>query len=228
MHALASAAEHMVPAVEPGRGVYDADRAAALAGVPRSTLHYWAREGIYRPSISPDPRTRLWSWGDLLALRVIDWLRRAKPNHQPPNVSIRAIRQALVQLDQLGGSREHLHDVIAVSHAGDLFLRVDGSNLVRADTSRQTAMADVLRPVRPYHGAPDLLEPRPLLRIVPGKLHGEPHIVDTRIPSAAIYALTEAGYGLDQIETMYPEASRDALAQAIDLERSLQALAQVA
>jgi hypothetical protein len=42
-----------------GRGVYDADRAAALAGVPKSTLHYWARKGYYLPSIAPEPRTRL-------------------------------------------------------------------------------------------------------------------------------------------------------------------------
>lgn len=159
---------------------------------------------------------------------MIDWLRRAKPDHRLPKVSIRAIRLALAQLEQLGGSRQPLHDVIAVSHAGDLFLRVGGGDLVRADASRQGAMAEVLRPVHPYHGAPDLLEPRPLLRIIPGKLHGEPHIVDTRISSAAIYALAEASYGLSQIETMYPEASRDALAQAIDLERSLQASAQAA
>lgn len=62
--------------LEPGRGVYDAARAAALAGVPKTTLHYWARTGLYPPSISPGPRVRLWSWADLLALRAIDWLRR--------------------------------------------------------------------------------------------------------------------------------------------------------
>src|SRR5688572_30799038 len=38
--------------------------------------------------------------------------------------------------------------------------------------------------VSPYLGqGPDLLDPRPLLRIIPGKLHGEPHVVDTRIPT---------------------------------------------
>src|SRR5579883_3502248 len=52
---------------ELGRGAYDARRAAALAGVPRSTLHYWARKDFYRPSVSPEPHVRLWSWLDLLA-----------------------------------------------------------------------------------------------------------------------------------------------------------------
>src|SRR5437870_13679998 len=35
--------------LEVGRGVYEAHRAAALAGVPVSTLHYWARHRIYTP-----------------------------------------------------------------------------------------------------------------------------------------------------------------------------------
>ena len=58
--------------MEPGRGVYDTRRAAALSGVPISTLHYWARTRLYTPSISPGPRTHLWSWADLLVLRAID------------------------------------------------------------------------------------------------------------------------------------------------------------
>lgn len=56
-------------------------------------------------------------------------------------------------------------------------------------------------------------------------LHGAPHLVDTRIPSAAIYALEEAGYTLDQVRRMYPDASPQALAGALDLERSLRARA---
>ena len=70
------------------------------------------------------------------------------------------------------------------SAAGDLYVEV-GSDLVRADQGRLGAMPGVLRVVRPYRFSPDLLEPRPLLRIIPGKLHGEPHVLDTRIPSAA-------------------------------------------
>lgn len=75
--------------------------------------------------------------------------------------------------------------------------------------------------VAPYHNGPDLLEPRPLLRIIPGKLQGEPHLLDTRIASATIYTLHNSGYGTEQISAMYPEASPHALRQAIDLEQSL-------
>lgn len=207
--------------IEPSRGVYDAPRAAALAGVPESTLHYWARKGIYRPSISPDPRVRQLSWSDLLTLRVIDWLRRDKGIDEPARVSILNIRQALDELDQRGLDRSQLHEVALVSRQGELFFEIPEEGTVRAAPGQQGAWGDVLQLVHPYHRGPDLLTPRPRLRIIPGKLHGEPHIVNTRIPSAAIYALANAGYSAAQIRDLYPEAPSEAMSEAIDLERSI-------
>ena len=214
--------------------MYDADRAAALAGVPKSTLHYWARTELYAPSISPVPRVRLWSWADLLALRVIDWLRRRDvPGEAPapgsraragiPRVATQKIRQAVEQLAQRGIPRERLAEVLTASRSGALFLQLPEAPAVRAQPGQQGALPDLLDFVSPYAGAPDLLQPRPLLRIIPGKLHGEPHVLDTRISSATLYALEEAGYTAEQVGQMYPDVSPEALAQALDLERSLQA-----
>ena len=72
-----------------------------------------------------------------------------------------------------------------------------------------------------YRTGPNLLEPRSLLRIIPGKLHGEPHLLGTRITSATVYTLHKGGYRTEQIRAMYPEASPHALRQAIHLEQSL-------
>jgi uncharacterized protein (DUF433 family)/DNA-binding transcriptional MerR regulator len=202
------------------RGVYDTRRTAALSGVPERTLRYWAANGFYRPSISPEPRTRLWSWYDLIALRVIDWLRQPKDVDRLPRVSPSKIRQSLEELDRQGLSPADLHNLVAQSRDGDLFITV-GERAVRVDSTRQMALPGVLPLVHPYRGGPDLLEPRPLLRIIPGKLHGEPHLVDTRIPSATIYALYQEGYELEKIAAMYPEVPREALEQSIDLESSL-------
>jgi DNA-binding transcriptional MerR regulator/uncharacterized protein (DUF433 family) len=209
------------PAGELGRGAYDARRAAALAGVPQSTLHYWARKEIYRPSVSPEPRVRLWSWLDLLALRTIDWLRATKGPDEPRRVSIRKIREALGALDRQGIPRERLQDFIVVSRAGELFIELARDLTVRADASGQVTFDEILQPVKPYGRGPDLVVPRPRLRIIPGKLHGEPHILDTRIPSAAVYALIEDGYAMADIQRVYPDAAPEALFEAIDLERSL-------
>ena len=201
------------------RGVYDARRAAALSGVPQRTLTWWAQKGYYRPSISPEPRPRLWSWYDLVALRTIDWLRH--PRDGVRRVPIRRIREAIDQIDHRGFSRADLHNLVVRTHAGVLYLNVD-EQLIRADRGGQLAMPDALAVVYPYKAGPDLLQPRPLLRIIPGKLHGEPHLLDTRIPSATIYSLHSDGFLLPRIHDMYPEANVEALKQAIDLEESLQ------
>ncbi len=205
--------------IAPGRGVYDTHRAAALSGVPASTLHYWARTGLYTPSVSPGPHTRLWSWADLLALRAIDWFR--KGDELRAKSSVARIRQALEQLERAGYSRDDLSHILAVSDAdGALYLQLPGAN-IRARGGGQGALPEVLNLVAPYKSAPDLLKPRPLLRIIPGKLHGEPHIVGTRIPSLTISALSKAGYDLGQIYAMYPDATPDALSEAIAFEQSL-------
>jgi uncharacterized protein (DUF433 family)/DNA-binding transcriptional MerR regulator len=200
------------------RGVYDARRAAALSGVPERTLTRWAGTSLYVPSISPEPRTRLWSWFDLLALRTIDWLR--KPSDGLARVPLAKIRAALEDLDARGLSTADLHDLVLRSSAGDLFFEHD-QDLVRADASGQVAMPGVLAVVRPYKFGPDLLVPRPLLRIVPGKLHGEPHLLNTRIPSATIFALHSDGFSDAEIARMYPDADAHAISEAIDLEETL-------
>jgi DNA-binding transcriptional MerR regulator/uncharacterized protein (DUF433 family) len=202
------------------RGVYDARRAAALSGVPKRTLTWWAQKGYYRPSISPEPRPRLWSWYDLVALRTIDWLRQPKRDGLK-GVPIRRIREAIEEIDRRGLSRADLHNLVVQTKSGVPYLNID-QQLIRADGTGQFAMPDALAVVYPYKEGPDLLQPRPLLRIIPGKLHGEPHLLNTRISSATIYALHEDGFLLPQIHDMYPEADPEALTQAIDLEESLQ------
>ncbi len=205
--------------IEPGRGVYDAHRAAALSGVPISTLHYWARTGLYAPSISPGPRSRLWSWSDLLALRAIDWFRKGDEHRARSRVA--KLREALYQIEQRGYSRDKLSQLLAVSAGdGQLFLQLSDET-IRADGSRQLAINGTLYLVKPYKNGPDLLQPRPLLRIIPGKLHGEPHIIDTRIPSLTIGSLAQQGFDLSQIQAMYPDAPADAIQEAIGFERSL-------
>src|SRR5262249_54325081 len=48
-------------------GAYTADRAAALSGVPKSTLHWWARHDVLVPSVSAT-KVMLWSYADLMGL----------------------------------------------------------------------------------------------------------------------------------------------------------------
>lgn len=92
------------------RGAYSADRAAALSGVPKATVYYWARKEILVPSVSAE-RVRLWSYSDLLALRVIAWLRATKtaPDGQaiaPTTMTaVRTGLRELVNIDLTFGPR---------------------------------------------------------------------------------------------------------------------------
>jgi uncharacterized protein (DUF433 family) len=69
--------------------------------------------------------------------------------------------------------------------------------------------------------APDLIQPRPHLRIVPGKCAGEPHLSGTRVTSLVIKALADRGFSEDAVARLYPDQERVALAEAVDLERAL-------
>jgi phage terminase Nu1 subunit (DNA packaging protein) len=62
-------------------GCYEAARAAALSGVSKTTVYWWARQGIVLLSVSP-VREKLWSYSDLMALRVVSWLRHPKGGGQ--------------------------------------------------------------------------------------------------------------------------------------------------
>jgi uncharacterized protein (DUF433 family) len=221
VHESDSTTAAITAAFDGDRGVYPVRRAAALAGIPRRTLHQWAQTGFYRPSISPLPHDYLWSWSDLLALRAIDWLRQRKDDPSLPRVPAQRIRAALQEIEREALPRHTVRDLV-MSVDGKLFFQRDEDLVMRADTSRQLAMPSVLNLVSPYRQrGPDLLQPRPLLRILPGKMHDEPHVIHTRIATAVLYELFTEGYTPEQIGQMYPDVTPEALAQAVELEQSL-------
>lgn len=216
------------------RGAYTADRASALSGVPKSTIHYWARTEVLVPSISPE-RVKLWSYPDLMGLRTIYWLRQGKTADDGATVSatsMNAVRRALDELKQLDLElwTEERGPVVAVSRTGEVFLTLDDqvSNLA-GQAPLDAELLDLIAPFDTGEGrGPDLYAPRPSLRIVPGKLSGSPHILKTRIETVALAALEERGLPQAKIAALYPIASEAAIAEALDLEHQLQRNLQAA
>lgn len=214
-------------------GAYKADRAAALAGVPKSTLHYWSKHDILVPSVSP-VRIKLWSFSDLMAARVIEWLRRDK--NYPSGVevsrsSMPAIKEALKQLDELDLSlwTEDVGPTVSVTRGGQILLDADPD----AEAAHRQRVFDGTEEVFTISSeftlldgsrGPDLHAPRPELRIVPGKLSGSPHVVDTRLETSAIGSLALRGVEPSKIYDLYPEVAKSKIDQAIDLERQLATL----
>ncbi len=210
------------------RGAYTADRASALSGVPKSTIHYWARNAILVPRISPE-RTKLWSYPDLMALRTIYWLRQSKTvndGHSVPATSMPAVRRALKALREdldLELWTEERGPSVAVDRGGKVFFTADGVTSVEGQRVLAGDMLDLIAPFETEQGrAPNLYAPRPSLRIIPGKLSGSPHIVKTRIETIALAALRQRGLSEAKIAALYPIAPPDAIAEALDLEEELQ------
>lgn len=217
---LASSATTSTLSVVTATGAYTAERAAALSGVPMSTLHWWARQEILVPSVSPT-KVKLWSYTDLLALRTMYWLRRRKTAEsgvEIPRTTMPSVRRALRELQTLSlpvssllvdsGGRIHIRSPEGV--------QAEGGQLVHE-------FVDLIAPFETVEGTrgPDLVRPRPTLRIVPGKLGGSPHVDHTRLETRAIVALRDDGLSASAIRELYPYLSEDQIADSIDLEEQL-------
>ena len=210
------------------QGCYPAHRAAALSGVPASTVYDWARKGIVVPSVS-NGRGKRWSYADLMTLRVVVWQRGRKSDGQVPS-AMSQVRAAFEELSRQGidlwdDSREPL-SVLYVEQGGRIVIRTDTST---SSIDEHGTLPDTLDLLAPFaHGVsagPDLRRPRPLLRIVPGKCSGEPHVHGTRITTSTLASLFERGYDLDDLAALYPQEPRQALAQAHDLDQHLRSAA---
>jgi uncharacterized protein (DUF433 family) len=208
-------------------GAYTAERAAALSGVPKATIHWWARNEILVPSVSAE-RVKLWSYPDLMGLRVIYWLRQRKSTElgvDIPRTSMPAVRRALEALRDLGAPiwKAGSERALFVDGTGQIYLkRPEGVQNLDGQLGDE-GLLDLVAPFKTSEGTrgPDLVRPRPELRILPGKLGGSPHVVGTRNETCAIAALAKEDFNTDGILSLYPYLTREQIEQAIDLERQL-------
>lgn len=216
-------------------GCYEAERAAALSGVPVSTVYDWARKGVVVPSLS-GVRPKRWSYADLMALRIVHWLRHPKDHEeeaQYPPSPMSEVRRAMHQLDQLGLD---VWSDSAGSARSPLLVDRHGTITVVGPTMRLTAggqgQFDVLDLLGPFETeftqGPDLVRPRPRLRIVPGKVAGEPHLEHSRLTTLTVAALAARGYDAGAIAKLFPDEAPDAITEAIDLEQALASNARAA
>jgi len=193
------------------------------------TVHYWARNEILVPSVSPS-KVKLWSFADLMGLRTIYWLRKRKlddEGHDVPPTTMRAVRRALRMLRELDLDlwTEDGGPPVRVNPAGEIFVMTEdaGPTGLRGERPLDPEIFDLIEPfTTPVTSAPHLVRPRPHLRIVPGKLSGSPHIEWTRIETVAVAALAARGFDSSMIEGLYPSVKPAvALMEAVDLEEQL-------
>lgn len=198
-------------------GAYEASRAAAFAGVPLRTLYHCARERFVPPSVSATGE-RLCSYRDLLTLRLMRWLRT-----DTPEVARAAMTQVRRILDELGDDLWMIDQrdrvpTIKVTRSGEAVKEAGPTEVL---AGQRVLDGDAFDLFAPFGTAPDLRVARARLRIVPGKVAGEPHLVRSRLTTRDVAGLARRGLTLEEIRKLYPGENPDALREAIDLEASL-------
>jgi hypothetical protein len=185
------------------------------------------------PSVSAE-RVKLWSYADLVGLRIIYRLRQTKTTREGatvPRSAMPAVRRALAQLSELdlGLWNEDTGPNVGVDRKGEIFITqaepsVEGPFRQRR-FDHDGSLLQITAPFETGDGVqgPDLRVPRPQLRTVPGKLGGSPHVVHTRLESQAPWALVSTGLREAKVYRLYPSVAPEAIDDDLDLERQLAA-----
>jgi len=139
------------------------------------------------------------------------------------------IRNALSAVEDLGQRLEGNAVKVWVEPRGGLIFHLEPDELfvpLRKGFAQGLAHIGGIDLVAAWNGpsglsGPNLVRARPSLRIIPGKLSGEPHVSDTRIMTTALSALRGRGLSIRDIRELYPRLSEASVEEAVDLEAQL-------
>lgn len=214
------------------RGRYNADRAAQLSGVPRSTIYDWRRKKILLPDYAhADPA--IWSYRDLVLLRLLAWLRQGGMERPLAAAKTKHVRDQLsagVQIRQIHATS---HDVVLLGENADDEIDDDRQNLLpSSDFYSLLASFDLHEPIDELRGtkdgsswAPHLVTPSRHSSISPWVLAGDPCVRNSRIPTAAIFALsTERQLPSEAIVDLYPGLTVEQVDDVTELEQRLRGI----
>ncbi len=165
-----------------------------------------------------------------MALRIVYWLRHPKEGRGSDIAAspMPQVRKALAELERRG------LDIWDDSASyPDSPLRVDSSAKIYVvdddvfGVDGQQPIAGMLDLLGPFDGdgrrGPDLVRPRPHLRIIPGRVSGEPHLAGSRITTQVAAALHRNIADTEKIAALYPGFDASIFQEAIKLEFSLAA-----
>lgn len=210
------------------RGWYAAGRTSQLSGIPVPTLYEWRRSRVFvgdYPKSSP----MAWSYRDLVLLRLLAWLRQGRMERFRAAEKIHDVRSRLSEAAHIRWVHATRTEMVLVS--GDDSRIVDNSDSILpfADFSQLMRSFDLHEPIKELRRknadsvwAPDLVQPSRCTHIVPWVLAGDPCIVRSRIPTAAMFALfDERSLDVESIVELYPGVTAESVEDSIRLEARL-------
>jgi uncharacterized protein (DUF433 family) len=203
--------------------------ASVLTGATIAQLAYWRKDTPSAAALLVPEGKRsgryLYSWGDVVALRSIVYLRSEK--------SLPRIRRAVAVLRALEADEwTHLGRYSLISTKRSILVRTPKGQLLDVGEHpgtvlEETLMEDVLEPFETRTGrvVPDLKRPRPHITVDPGVLGGYPVVAGTRVPFDAVAALARDELDADDIAAIYPSVRREAIPDATAFAEQVAAVA---
>lgn len=212
----------LLRALRSPRGLYSAERAAQLSGVPHRTIYEWASVGVWAPDY-PNASPKQWSYRDLVYLRLLVWLRRKGMDRPSVVERVRLVRQ-LIQTEVI--------DTTVVRSEGRGLI-IEGEDIDRltgagvfSEVNNVVDEHDLLDPIPGVSTGPlwfpSLHRPSIRTTVSPWVMNGEPCVNRTRVPTISLWALqAERSLSLADIVTLYPGLTEEDVDDATNLERRL-------
>jgi uncharacterized protein (DUF433 family) len=195
-------------------------QAARLTGVSLRQLRYWAGDGFFLPSLTmpdlPDlPDLRLYSFRDLVSLKVLNQLRNKE---KIPLQELRRTKKALGDVGDALWTETTLY-----VFGKKVAVRNPKSGALEEATTGQGVLIDFKVVSADVQSAIAAMRQRrsELIGKIErkrGVVQYQPVIAGTRIPVASIRAFGEAGYTGEEIREQYPSLTIDDIKAALDYE----------
>lgn len=213
--------------VSPEQGVFTADQAIRLTRITRRQLDYWMRTDLIRADIASGAgrgSVRLFTFENLIEIRAAAWLRdqlslqliRKIVGHlrEERDRPLTELQFAVIEKEGARSGSQH-RDVIVQRTDGDW----------ESWTGQQ--MLKVRVPIRKFSdeltkaAAKERMQSRKVGHVETrrGALGSAPVLAGTRIPTAAVWRLHEAGYSTQRILENYPGLKPADVTAALKEER---------
>lgn len=211
---------------------FTTEQAILLTGVTRRKLDYWIDTGLLSPDIEAAKgrgRVRLFSFRNLVELRVAVWLR--------DKVSLQLIRQIVQSLRTQGEDRPLSQVTFGVleTHMARQPRGTYDVVLQREDGGWETKQGQLIMEIRiPISQFQDEIQ----VKLAKGRkregsvgriekrrgvLGSTPVIAGTRVPTSAVWSLARAGYSVEAIIESYPGLQKQDVRAALQAEEAVRA-----
>jgi uncharacterized protein (DUF433 family) len=199
---------------------FSADHIVRLTGLTKRQLGEWDGTGFFKPQYAHEnrrsPYSRIYSFRDLVGLRVVSVLRN---QHKVSMQHLRKVAETLSKKDYAFWGQQTLYVL-----KREVYFHEPETDRVRSIVKGQYAVPIPLEPIiGEMRQAAASLKERTSEKI--GKIerhrlvmHNAPVIAGTRIPTGAIKRFKDAGYSIEGIMREYPSLTRADVEAAIAFE----------